>query len=69
MKSASKPTKPLTWGQIYKGAERLDERHDTEAYTTAVLMRMLQQVCGKRSPKKVYFLAPRPRGRGMTVKR
>ena len=57
-----KSSRPLTWGQIYKGAERLDARHGTESYTTAVLMRMLEHVCEKKAaPKKVYFLVRRPR--------
>jgi len=52
----------LTWGQILEGAKRLDARHYTEAYSTAVLCEMLARACEKKAvPKKVYFMVRRPR--------
>ncbi|WP_440532562.1 hypothetical protein [Variovorax sp. YR566] len=64
-----KPQRSLTWGQILEGAKRLDARHDTEAYSTAVLCAMLARACEKKAaPKKVYFLVRRPRVAPMTPK-
>lgn len=55
------PNRTLTWGQVYEGAQRLDMRHGTEAYTYAVLMRMLARVGKPDRPRKTYFLVRRPR--------
>lgn len=45
MKTSSK--EPLTLQQVYRGAERLDARHGTEAHTNAVFQLILDRTCEK----------------------
>lgn len=55
---SAKSKKSLTWGQIYKGAQRLDARNDTEAYSTAVVVAMLEHVCAKKAAERAASRKP-----------